>query len=131
MLTLFSVPKAFQGRIGEIQRAALASWTALGGTVQVIVLGDEEGVAEAARVAGAEYVPLLARTEHGTPRLDSAFAEADRVARHALRCFVNADVLLFDDVLAASGAVARQAPPCFLVIGRTLDVDRPLARDEA
>ena len=101
MLTIFSVPKPFVGRIGEIQRRALASWAALGDDVQVLLLGDEAGTAEAARNAGAEHVADLARTEHGTPRLDAAFAAADAAARHRLRCFANADVILFDDLPTA------------------------------
>lgn len=127
MLTIFSVPKPFRGAIGEIQRRALASWTGLGGGVQVLLLGDEEGVAEAAREAGAEHFPELARTELGTPRLDAAFAAADRAARHPLRCFVNADVILFDDLPAAARRVAEQAER-FLIVGQTVDVDEPRGR---
>ncbi len=130
MVTVFSVPKPFAGRIGDIQRAALESWTALGAAVQVVVLGDETGVATAARESGVEHVAELQRTERGTPRLDSAFRAADRVARHDLRCFVNADVMLYDDLLAALRAVAGNAAR-FLLIGQTLDVDRPLGRDAA
>src|SRR5690242_14509803 len=69
VLTIFSVPKPFEGRIGEIQRRAVESWTRLGDGVQVLLLGDEAGTDEAARDAGAEHLPDLARTEHGTPRL--------------------------------------------------------------
>jgi hypothetical protein len=130
MLTLFSVPKPFTGRIGEIQEAALASWAALDRDVQVVILGDEAGVGEAASAACVEHGPALARTEHGTPRLDSAFAEADRLARHELRCFVNTDVLLFDDLLGAASTVA-QAASRFLVVGRTLDIDAPVGRGVA
>ena len=36
----------------------------------------------------------LARTAHGTPRLDSAFALADARRALPLRCFVNADIIL-------------------------------------
>jgi hypothetical protein len=130
VLTLFSVPKPFLGQIGEIQRHALSSWTGLGEDVQVVLLGDEEGIVEEARRTGATQVLDLARTVHGTPRLDSAFAEVDRVARHPLRCFVNADVILFADLLDATRAAAAAAPR-FLLIGQTLDVDRPTTRDEA
>jgi len=130
VLTVFSVPKPFAGRVGEIQRRALGSWVALGPDVQVLVLGDEEGAAEAAREAGAGHVANLARTEHGTPRLDAAFAAADAAARHPLRCFVNADVVLFDDLLAATRAVARQAER-FLIVGQSLDVDEPRSREDA
>jgi hypothetical protein len=130
VLTILSVPKPFQGAIGVIQRRALASWTALGEGVEVLLLGDEEGVAEAAQAAGAEHLPDLARTERGTPRLDAAFAAADRAARSPLRCFVNADVILFDDLLVAARRVAEQAER-FLIVGQTLDVDDPRDRDDA
>ena len=127
MLTLFSVPKPFRGEIGELQRRSLASWSGLGSGVQVVLLGDEEGAADAARDAGAEHVPELATTERGTPRLDAAFAAADGVARHPLRCFVNADVLLGDDLLDAVRLVSARHER-FLLIGQTLDVDGPFDR---
>jgi hypothetical protein len=121
VLTLFSVPKPFAGEIAEIQRRALESWCALG--VQVVLLGDEEGVGEAAREAGAVHVGELERTEHGTPRLDSALREADRVAEHPLRCFVNADVLLARDLLGATRTVAEAAQR-FLIVGQTREDGR-------
>lgn len=130
MLTIFSVPKPFEGRIGEIQRRAVASWAALGDGVQVLLLGDEPGTAEAAREAGAEQLPELERTEHGTPRLDSAFAAADAGARHPLRCFVNADIVLFDDLPEAAARVAEQADR-FLLVGQTVDVDEAGTREAA
>jgi hypothetical protein len=122
VLTLFTVPKPFAGPIAEIQRRALAAWTALGPDVQVLLLGDEDGTAEAAREAGADHVAELARTDRGTPRLDAAFAAADRAARHPLRCFVNADVILFDDLLRAAQLVSAEHER-FLIVGQTLDLD--------
>lgn len=122
MLTLFSVPKPFEGPIGEIQRRAVETWMGLQG-VQVVLLGDEQGVAAAARAAGADYVPGIERTEHGTPRLDSAFEQADRVATHTLRCFVNADILLGDDLLAATRLVAGRTEH-FLIVGQTREDGR-------
>jgi hypothetical protein len=130
VLTIFSVPKPFLGAIGEIQLRALASWTALGEDVQVLLLGDEEGAGDAAREAGAEHLPDLARTDRGTPRLDAAFGAADRAARHGLRCFVNADVILFDDLPAAARAVSERAES-FLIVGQTVDVDEPGDRTDA
>ena len=130
MLTIFSVPKPFAGPIGEIQRRALNSWIVLGDDVEVILLGDEKGIAEEAARAGAEHVADLERTSHGTPRLDSAFAAADRIARHPLRCFVNADVILFDDVLVAATQVSASVER-FLIVGQTLDVAEPRDRADA
>lgn len=130
MLTIFSVPKPFTGRVGDIQRRAVGSWTALAPDVQVLLLGDEPGTAAAAAGADAEHVPALARTEHGTPRLDAAFAAADNAARHRLRCFVNADVVLFDDLPEATRRVAAEHER-FLLVGQTLDVDEAGTRAEA
>ena len=76
MLTLFSVPKPFEGELGALQRRSVESWRALG--VQVLLLGDV--AAEAARELDVEHVPGLESTAHGTPRLDSAFALADGAA---------------------------------------------------
>ena len=100
MLTLFTIPKAFVGHIGTIQRNALRSWAALEGA-QVVLVGDEEGVAAAAAEAGAEHVGELAITGAGTPRLDDAFAQVEQVARTPLRCFVNADIILLGDFVPA------------------------------
>jgi hypothetical protein len=113
VLTLFSVPKPFEGELGALQRRSVESWRALG--VQVLLLGD---VAEAARELDVEHVPGLESTAHGTPRLDSAFALADSAARFPLRCFVNADVVFGPDLLDAVEAVSGQEER-FLLVGQT------------
>ena len=113
MLTLFSVPKPFEGDMDALQRRSVESWRAL--EVQVLLLGD---VADAARELGVEHVAGLEVTERGTPRLDSAFTLADGAARFPLRCFVNADVILRQDLLTAVRAVSGEAER-FLVVGQT------------
>jgi hypothetical protein len=122
MVTVFTVPKPFRGRIGAIQRNAIESWLALGHGVQVVLVGDEEGVSPAARAAGVEHVGGLARNARGTPRLDSAFERAATVAKFPLWCFVNADILLLDDFLPAIERVATQFDE-FLLIGECRDLD--------
>ena len=121
-LTLFSIPKAFEGHIGVIQRNAIRSWAALGPDVQVVLVGDEPGVAEAATELGTRHVSGVAVNERGTPRIDDAFARVDEVAAHPLRCFVNADVLLLDDLLPAVDSV-RARFDRFLIVGETRDLD--------
>jgi hypothetical protein len=122
VLTLFSVPKPFTGEIAAIQRRAVESWAAL--SVQVVLMGDEEGLAGAARDLGVGHVAGLELTAHGTPRLDSAFALADGVARFPLRAFVNADIVLGEDFLVATRAVAGQAEQ-FLVVGQSFEDGKP------
>ena len=122
MLTVFSIPKAFSGHFGVIQRNAVRSWRALGDNVQVVLVGDEEGVAEEAAELGVEHIGDVARSERGTPRIDDAFARVDAVAAQPLRCFVNTDVILLDDLLPAVRRVAEHFDR-FLVVGGTRELD--------
>jgi hypothetical protein len=120
VLTLFTIPKPFDGPAGDAQRNALASWKALGDDVEIVLLGDEAGVSAAAEEAGSVHVVDIARGEAGTPRLDDAFARVDELARHPLRCFLNADVVLLDDFLPTVRRVNAWQPAA-LMVGQTVD----------
>jgi hypothetical protein len=120
VITLFSIPKPFEGEIATIQLNALRSWVALDG-IQVILLGDEPGAAEAAADVGALHIGEIRTSEAGTPLLDDALARVDAVASHPLRCFVNGDILLLDDFLPAV-RLSRAAAPTFLMVGSTVDL---------
>ena len=127
LLTLFSIPKPFAGRIGVIQWNALRSWCALP-DVQVVLVGDEAGVAAAAHEVGVEHVGGIAVSESGTPLLDDAFACVESIARKPLRCFVNADIIFGEDLPAATRRVANTAS-AFLLVGETIDVAAPEPTD--
>ena len=122
MLTLFSIPKPFDGHIGLIQNNALGTWTRLDPRPQIVLFGDEPGVQEAAARYGAVHVPDVTRNEYGTPLLDGVFDQADRLAAGGLLCYVNTDILLFQDLVVA---VRRcdQMRRKFLLIGRRWDLD--------
>lgn len=121
MLTIFSVPKPFSGPAALAQRNAIASWKLLGHGVQVVLVGDETGISEAAREHGIGLIPDVTRSEQGTPRLDDVFARVDAIAAHELRCFVNADIVLLADFLPAVAA-SRAAGHRFLMVGQTRDL---------
>jgi hypothetical protein len=121
VLTLFSVPKPFRGHIGDIQRNAIASWRVLHPDVQVVLVGDDGGVEEAALEAGVEYAGSLELSRRGTPRLDSAFERVGEIARHPLWCYVNGDIVLLDDFLFAVGRVRRRFGE-FLIVGESRDL---------
>lgn len=122
MLTLFSVPKPFGGSVDLIQHNALGSWQQLGPQVEVLLLGDDPGVAKAADQYGFQHLPSLERTPAGTPRVDSAFELARRHARHPVLCYVNADIILLDGLLRGLRLVqARHA--AYLIVGQRWDLD--------
>jgi hypothetical protein len=122
MITFFTTPKPFRGHIGIIQRNAIHSWKLVHPDAEVILFGNEEGAAEVARELGARHEPEVDRTALGTPLLSSLFDRADRLARHDRLCFLNADILLTDDFLAASNRLA-QIFEGSLMVGRRCDVD--------
>ena len=132
MITLFSGPKPFADHIGLIQDNAIASWTKLGAGVEVLLLGDETGIAEAAARHGVRHLPDIQRTTAGTPRLDAMFAAARKAATHPLLCYVNTDVILLPDLLVRAQAAAARFTS-FLLVGQRWDLDlrQPLVLDES
>lgn len=122
MLTIFSSPKPFRGHIGLIQRNAIGSWLALGSEVEVFLIGDEEGLAQAAQEYGIRVFPEVERNELGTPLISSIFEIASREARYDTLCYVNADILFLEDLLPAIQR-ARERLPRFLVIGQRWDLE--------
>lgn len=74
--TFFAMPKAFRGHVGMIQRNAIGSWLRLTPRPEVILFGDDDGVAEYAAEHGVTHEPLVSRNEHGTPLMDDMFRRA-------------------------------------------------------
>jgi len=126
MLTIFTSPKPFRGHIDVIQRNAVRSWLALGEGVEVLLVGQEEGMAQVSRELGVTHVTDVARNDQGTPLLDSVFALARRSASNPILCYVNADILFLDDLLPAARQVASRFPH-FLMVGQRWDLDVPEA----
>jgi hypothetical protein len=121
VLTVFSIPKGFvDPHVSLIQRNALASWSSLGDGVEVLYMGDDPGVAEAAAEFGAAHVGDPSTNEFGTPLLDWAFREAAARGSGELLCYVNADIVLLEDFLAAVKRLPREP---HLAIGQRWDCD--------
>jgi hypothetical protein len=122
MLTVFSIPKAFTGHIGTIQRNAIRSWALLEPRPQIVLLGTDEGTAEMAREVGALHVPGIAANGHGTPLLSDMFRQAESGASTGLMCYVNADIVLTTAFArAVEGVHGRLAK--FLMVSKRINVD--------
>ena len=120
MLTIFTIPKPFQGQIEVIQRNAIQSWLQLRPACEIILCGDDPGVAETAAEFGVAHIPDIARNEYGTPLLGSAFAQAQEIAKHETVCYANADIIFLSDLTTT---VRRITGPRFLIVGRRWDLD--------
>ena len=97
MLTIFTTGKPFRDHSGIIQRNALKSWTLLHPDVEVILFGEDEGAAEAARELGIRHEPHTEKNESGSNRMDYMFRRAQEIARHDVLCYSNCDILLMED----------------------------------
>jgi hypothetical protein len=97
LITLFSAPKPFTDpHIATIQRNAIKSWTLLPDT-KVLLLGEEAGLAEAARELGVKHLSNVERNPSGTPLISSMFQLARENSASDLLCIINADMILMDD----------------------------------
>jgi hypothetical protein len=128
LITLLSTPKPFTDPfIATIQRNALHSWQRLGSEVEVLLIGNEPGVKEAAGDIGLRHLPMVERNEWGTPLVRSLLEEAQKVSQSPLMAIVNADIVLFPDFVNAARQVSLAADR-FLVVGRRwgLDIDQQI-----
>jgi len=120
VLTVFSIPRAFVGATGIVQRNAIKSWRLLAPDVEVVLYGDDPGVAAAAGELGARHEPRVVRNEFGTPLVDGVFAHAEATGRHPVLCYVNADVVLLPEFIAAVRSIHSRR---FLMVGDRWDMD--------
>jgi hypothetical protein len=127
MITIFAIPKAFQGHIKIIQRNAIQSWTLLKPRPRLILFGNDEGTKETAEELNIEHVPSVACSEYGTPIIQDVFKQARQLSTTPLLCYINSDIILMPDFLDAIKTTLESMKQ-FLLCGRrwNLDVVRPL-----
>lgn len=122
MITLFSIPKAFRGHIGVIQRNAIRSWSRLRPACEIVLFGDDEGTAEIAQEVGAKHLPKVGKNEYGTPLINDFFRQAQEVGRFERLCYVNADIILTNDLMRALERLSKLTKR-FVAVGHRWDYD--------
>ena len=125
-LTIFTAPKPFTNpHINIIQRNALAAWTRLA-DVEVILIGDELGIPEAAREFGVKNVASVERDEKGIPLVSSVMEIGHTHSSSPVLCYTNADMVLMSDIVESARRVLEQAKD-FLLVGQrwNLNLSKP------
>ncbi len=127
LITLFSAPKPFADpHIALIQRNALHSWTLLP-DVDTILLGDEEGLSQAAKEFNVKHIPVVKCNDNGTPLISSMFEMAQKNSNSELLCIINADMILMPDLVEAAKQVMKLKDKFVLLSQRwDLDVTQPI-----
>lgn len=104
-----------------IQRNAIKSWTLLP-DVEVILLGEEQGLAEAAKELGVKHIPHVGRNANGVPLISSMFNLARENSNSELLCIINADMMLMPDFFKNAKQVA-QLKDKFVLLSQRWDYD--------
>jgi hypothetical protein len=130
LITLFSAPKSFiDPHIATIQRNAIKSWKLLA-DVEVILLGKETGLPEAAWELDVKHIPNVSRNESGTPLISSMFQlarDASQRSNSDLLCIINADMILMSDFIEAARRSRLQRDKFVLLSQRwDMDITAPL-----
>jgi|LSQX01.3.fsa_nt_gb hypothetical protein len=120
MLTIFTIPKSFNGIDDIHQRNAIQSWLAIRPECEVILCGNDQGTAEVAKEYGVVHIPNIGVNEFGTPYLNDAFERAQEIAKTDLICYVNADIIFFDDILVTVKHIPFKE---YLIVGSRWDID--------
>ncbi len=134
LVTFFSAPKGFTDPATALsQRNAIRSWKRLR-DVDVLLLGDEPGLAEAARDIGVRHAPHVQRNPNGVPLISSMFMLARETSGSSLLCIINADIILLSDFVEAvhQAALLQEADRLskrFMFLSRRWDLDVPAPLD--
>lgn len=127
LITLFSAPKPFTDlHIATIQRNAIQSWIHLS-DVDVILLGEEDGLARTAQELRVRHLPGVASNPSGTPLISSMFRLAREHSDSPLLCIINTDILLMQDFVGTAKQASVLKEDFVLVSQRwDLEVVQPL-----
>lgn len=121
MITFFTLPKPFTGLAKIQQTNAIKSWTLLEPTPEIILFGEEEGIAECAEELGVTHVPDLNYNEYGTPLLNSAFDYVEEHAKYDYLCYINADIILLPGF---DGPLRKVQFRKFLMVGHRWNIEQ-------
>jgi hypothetical protein len=90
--------------------------------VDVILLGEEPGLTEAARELGVKHIPHVERNANGTPLISSMIELARENSSSDLLCIINADMVLMSDFLEAAKR-AKMLRERFVLLSQRWDLD--------
>lgn len=123
LLTIFSAPKPFNNaHISLIQRNAINSWKELGNDVEIALVGGEEGIKDVADELGIMHFAEVKTNHEGTPLISSIFNLGRSLDQSPLLAFINADIILLSDFLAAARLILEKVSK-FLIVGQRWDLD--------
>jgi len=122
LVTFFTAPKPFtDSHINIIQRNAIQSWKNLGEQGDIFLIGNDEGIAQAAKDLNVQHFPKVQCNDQGTPLISSMLQIARENSRSPYLCIINTDILVLPEILDMLKVVAGKMDQ-FLLVGQRWDV---------
>ena len=97
-LTFFSLPRAFSGEFNDIQQNAILSWRANCPNSEIILFGEETGTNEMVQKVKATHHKKIYLNDFKTPYIHTIFRDAQEIATANTLCYLNADMILLDNI---------------------------------
>lgn len=120
LLTIFAIPKPFEGPTALRQENAIQSWTAL--PADVVLFADTDPANLGLEDPALQVIKGISTNEFGTPFLNHAFSLAAAVSRTNVLCYANADIVFASGLIEATTQVAARYNK-FLIVGRRIDLN--------
>eukprot|EP00164_Ancoracysta_twista_P014976 GFYU01024563.1.p1 GENE.GFYU01024563.1~~GFYU01024563.1.p1 ORF type:complete len:683 (+),score=129.02 GFYU01024563.1:103-2151(+) len=119
-LCIFALPKAMIEPFKSRQMRALSSWAMLREhfPTTIVLIGDAEGIAEAAREYGAIHVNEKVKVDQNNiPMLEDVWNKGERQCKSDIVMYVNADIYIEPDELKHVVITASELPLPFVITG--------------
>ena len=132
MLTLFSVPKSFEGKYIHIQENAIKSWLeSIHPRPEILLLGNEKGTREVCRKLNIVHISNINTNRFGTPLLDDIFKKASSRASNRIMVYINSDIIVSENLDVIIHKVISTKKP-FLATGRRYEmmINSPINFDD-
>ncbi|MBI4974114.1 hypothetical protein HZC27_05910 [Candidatus Roizmanbacteria bacterium] len=122
MLTLFFVPKAFEGNFAIIQENAIKSWTTvIDPRPQIILLGNEKRAKDICTKYNLVHIPHIKKNNFSTPLLSDIFEKAQNKAVNKIMVYINSDIIVTNNIDSIASKLARKHKQ-FLASGRRYEI---------
>lgn len=104
-----------------IQNNAIASWKNCCPNSEIILFGDEVGTGQICKNLGCKQSPQIHTNDFGTPYINTIFIEAQKIASFDVLCYLNADIILMED-LEPVVQQAKQKFGQFLLVAKRINL---------
>lgn len=122
MITIFSIPKAFEGHIGTIQTNAIKSWKKIP-NVEIVLFGDESGVEEFTIQHNLTHFKSIKKNNLGTPLVSDAFNMIKELCSHDLIMYSNSDIIYLTELHITLKNLKKNNYTNFLGCGQRHDLN--------